>query len=96
MMATLTAIGPGMVENQVCTRFLVPGSAAPSASGSGSSASRSSTSVLSVDVLSVDVLSVDGVLVDELRDVYGFGFFGGTIMLCHVLPFEVKARSDSL
>ena len=35
-------------------------------------------------------------LVDELRGGYGFGFFGGTIMLCHVLPFEVKARSDSL
>ena len=28
--------------------------------------------------------------------IYGFGLRGGTIMLCHVLPFEVKARSESL
>jgi len=62
--------------------------------------------IFGVDILSVDVFGVDifgrvDVLgnafnVDLLSGVYGFGFFGGTIMLCHVLPFEVKARSESL
>ena len=34
--------------------------------------------------------------VDLLSGVYGFGFFGGTSRLCHVLPFALKARSESL
>jgi len=52
--------------------------------------------IFGVDVFGrVDVLS-SAFDVDLLCGGYGFGFFGGTIMLCHVLPFEVKARSDSL
>ncbi len=78
MMATPTAIGPGILETHFGTRFLVSLPA----------------SFLGVGAFGVDVLGAG--LVDELRGGYGFGFFGGTIMLCHVLPFEVKARSDSL
>jgi len=56
--------------------------------------------ILGVDVFGVDVLSgafdVDLLCGGYLFGIYGFGLRGGIIMLCHVLPFEVNARSDSL
>ena len=46
--------------------------------------------------LDVDVLSAVDSFGSYGFGIYGFGLRGGTIMLCHVLPFEVKARSESL